>query len=648
MKKDIFKILRETDAIVLREMVCFLAIILSISLIYCYLFAPITVEVTIRSTADQSLIIQEEELSSDQTFVQLFYARVNQSYSQNQSEMIKIDANKSTYHFNLNRKFIDTLVLSRKLRLDPIPYPGQIDLTKITIKQTGYIPIIIDGRNHFELIRLKNDIRKMERTPKKLILHASGRDPQVEMVIMPENVNLDYIFLLKLIFSELLLGSILYILLSKVQNQSEFNYAPYFLVFILALIFSTSSITQLIHLDEVVHVRAAEYYQKHWVPPEICSSETRKTYSVAGVSRLDNFESVYFFAGKVSKLLSYLKIRRFQRYRYFNVLLFFILTLLSIKFIEFRILTLPLLISPQVWYLFTYFNSDGFSLFIIIIISYQVIAENSMTNMYLSSDESAKNKLVRPLIVGTLFSFLLLIKLNYYIFIIFLFLIFLKKLILKEFPFPNRAIKRVGVIVLISAAIFGVRWGIDIGLNGINRNQKRLECRIKLAKPFYNPATPLAMRFPLKNLKERNLPLKQLFSKHNWGWKTFLHSFGVYYTQPRAKLGYYKFIMVVILFSCGYLTISILKGFKTDQILLLVIVCACSTLLVFLSLWNSWTANFQAQGRYLFPILVMVGFLMSETLSSYNKKLINLIVLVMFSLSVYSYVFIGLLRFPKL
>ncbi len=69
------------------------------------------------------------------------------------------------------------------------------------------------------------------------------------------------------------MGSILYFLLSKVQNENEFIYVPYFLVFILALIFSTSSVTQLIHLDEVVHVGAAEYYQKHWIPPEICSPE---------------------------------------------------------------------------------------------------------------------------------------------------------------------------------------------------------------------------------------------------------------------------------------------------------------------------------------------------------------------------------------
>jgi len=145
--------LRKTDAIVLREMAFFLTIILLISLIYCYLFAPITVEVTIRSTPEQPQAIQKEELVSDQEFAQLFYTGLNQPYLQKHSEMIKIKAGKSTYRFNMYRKFIDTLLRSRKLRLDPIPYPGQIDLTRITIKQTGYIPIIIDGRNHFELIR---------------------------------------------------------------------------------------------------------------------------------------------------------------------------------------------------------------------------------------------------------------------------------------------------------------------------------------------------------------------------------------------------------------------------------------------------------------------------------------------------------------
>ena len=632
----------------IREIALFMAIFLFLPITYYYFLSPITVELTLQSPPKYDNFLQSPIKCPYENIIQLFYAGENQGYTENYSRKERIGADTTFYRFIVKKnKTLDSLKIGRKLRLDPIVYPGTIYLTKFVVKQAGYKPLILNSKNQFDLLKPVNDIEKMKYTPNGVIIYSSGCDPQLEIKIKPENINFDYLFFLKLVITVFVIGPAIYFLLGLLNNEGEFIYVPYLLMFVLALLFSTASICELMHLDEVVHVRAGDYYEDHWLPPEICAPGIEDTYSDGGVSRLDNFEVVYFFAGKFSKLLSFLDIGEFPRFRLFNVFLFSILLLLSIKHIEYRVLMLPLLMSPQIWYLFTYFNSDAFSLFIIIVISYQVIAENSMTNLYLTSYEDAKNKIIRPLLVGLLFSFLLLIKLNYYVFIVFLFLVFIHKLGMKEYQYPKKVMQRVGVIILISAAVFGVRWGIDISRNGINRNEKRMECRIKLAKPWYNPETPLEKRFPFKNLKDRNITIKQLFEKYNWGWKTFIHSFGVYFLFPRADLWYYRFIMAVMLISTIYLSASILIRRNLDQILLLTIVGFCSLLLIALSLWNSWTASFQAQGRYLFPILIMTGHLLHESLSILNKKIINFIVLIMFCLSVYSYVYIAMLQFFK-
>jgi hypothetical protein len=648
MKKRPFS---ATDMSEIKNILRFTTVIIFVLGVYIYFFSPIILEIEMLRLPELKHVADNDFREPWQNHIKVFYAQLNQNYSEEKSCHQNIKENKLTYRFHISRiNSIDTLFRNRKVRIDPSDAPGVIFFKNIVVRQNGFLPIIFNVENSFKSIRAKNNIDKIEYSSSGLRINANGRDPQLEVIIGREKIHFDYLFILKWILVIFSVSPFIYILLSNIPNKNDFIYVPYFLLFIFVITTYTSSVTQLIHLDEVVHVRAGKYYQDHWVPPPICDPKTRDTYSVSGVSRLDGFEVSYWFAGKFSKLLYLINnnIERFQRFRYFNSLLILILALLSMKFIEFRFLTLPFLITPEVWYLFTYFNSDAFSLFVITLVGYQVMAEKSILNKYLNPNFEQKINLKISIILGFLFSFLFLIKLNYYIFIIFIFLLFAKKLVLKEYTLPIKVLKRAGLLILISTIILGFRLGVDVAQNGIHRNKKRMECRIQLAKPLFNPSTPLEDRYPFLHLKERNVPIQELFSKHHWGWKTFIHSFGVYFNLPRAELWYYKFIMTILLLFCVYIAVSILIPFKVDEVLLLLIIGFCSALLILLSLWNSWTAHFQAQGRYLFPILTMGSFLIFETLKRYDKKIIDLFVLTMFCLSVYSYIFTGLLRLPKL
>jgi uncharacterized membrane protein len=69
---------------------------------------------------------------------------------------------------------------------------------------------------------------------------------------------------------------------------------------------------------------------------------------------------------------------------------------------------------------------------------------------------------------------------------------------------------------------------------------------------------------------------------------------------------------------------------------------------VSVSLYHSWTKDFQAQGRYLIPILPMLGVLCAQGRNAISQKIFTLFTTSMFLLSVYSYICVALLEIPRL
>ena len=73
-----------------------------------------------------------------------------------------------------------------------------------------------------------------------------------------------------------------------------------------------------------------------------------------------------------------------------------------------------------------------------------------------------------------------------------------------------------------------------------------------------------------------------------------------------------------------------------------------SATLIAVSLYHSWTKDFQAQGRYLLPILPMLGVLCMQGGKAIGPKILTLDTTAMFLLSVYSYICVALLEIPRL
>ncbi len=166
-----------------------------------------------------------------------------------------------------------------------------------------------------------------------------------------------------------------------------------------------------IHPDEFVHVRAAKYYQHHLLPPHIEDPAIAHTYSLYGVSRLNSGEIVYLFAGIFLNLLSPLHADPYLIVRLFNITLLCILMLLAVRQSRYRLLLVPLVISPQIWYIFSYFNSDALALFMLLLLAYQAVEPRSAFNQ-LVRDGFMGSKALSIIPLAVLIGLSLQVKMN--------------------------------------------------------------------------------------------------------------------------------------------------------------------------------------------------------------------------------------------
>ncbi len=296
----------------------------------------------------------------------------------------------------------------------------------------------------------------------------------------------------------------------------------YFLVFVLALVFVMASISKPNrHPDEFVHIYAGEYYYDHNIPPAIGDPDISHTYSNYGVSRLHSGEIVYLFAGKFGKILENFHLSSYFSLRMFNVFLLLSLILLSISRYDFRVLLIPLLVSPQIWYVFSYFNSDAFALFVVILSGYQLSSDESMLNKALCSSKINWKSILVFVVCGVLLSLLLLLKKNFYFYYVFIFFYFLWRVYFKKSILSKSYLLKLLCVLAVGASIFsGVRY-VDYRVNDFAKADKLLEARENLALDMYKPSTPLHKKHMYLQMKERGTTLSHFIDLDRWGEKSF-------------------------------------------------------------------------------------------------------------------------------
>jgi hypothetical protein len=401
--------------------------------------------------------------------------------------------------------------------------------------------------------------------------------------------------------------------------------------------------------DEIHHFYAVDYYTNHFFSPEYDNPEIRKSYSVFGVSYLNYHWFEYFTAGKFVAVLSIFTDNKLTSVRLFNAFLFALLAFLFVRKSNEEIgLGTFLLVSPQVWYIFSYANNDAFALFVSMILCYQIAFEKTIFNQFLQD----KN-LLGGIFFGILIGILLTLKTNYYTFLLFIGLWLLWKFRLKFF-------KKFAYILLFAAIVFTFRINLDlytnsetnfVGLSYLNyfsgnfeqQKSKLMAIQEEYADENYKPSkfeNDLQNTDSSMKLKTKGVPYKDLFKVWRWHEVSFKSFVGVYgYMNIFAPRIYY-WLMTLVFAAFGlYLFGAMVYAKRYAETL---ITWLCFGLTIFVSTYLSWTYAVQAQGRYLFPIIPMFTILVYSNRKYLHNFWMNAFFVAAFLLSVYSFIFIGL------
>jgi hypothetical protein len=371
-----------------------------------------------------------------------------------------------------------------------------------------------------------------------------------------------------------------------------------------------------------------------------CDPGALYTYSNYGSSYVNAYDPVYWLAGKFSRLCSPRPTTpqgAQVSLRAFNLVLFGLLLVAALKSDRPEAF-LPLLITPQVWYVFGYLNGDAFPLFLSFIAAWQLSGEKRLLRRFLAED--GRRYWAGGLLAVGLAAGLLLSKPNFYPFLLGagLYTALL-------FWFQERRpgfLKKTALIAAAALCILGLRAGWDQARYNGEKKAALTECAERLAEPAYKPSNyGREDGFPRLHLRDRGASLGYLFTDLHWGRSTAESAFGVYgYLAYRSGPAYYEVMfLLAAVFLFTPLAWAFTSGNAFDRAAAAAIVGA-SILVVGLSLYHSWVNDFQAQGRYLFPILPLLVLILPRGEAA--RRILAATGAVMFILAVYSFIESGL------
>lgn len=387
------------------------------------------------------------------------------------------------------------------------------------------------------------------------------------------------------------------------------NFIKSCFLFASALIFSLAwQADYNIHPDESAHIESTKYYSQYWLPPKVGDTRATEAYQQPwATSRLDDLGISYFFAGKFSLLVKQLFSDESFINRAFNAMLFLLLFIMSWSNKRLMLFLVPLLCTPQIWYLYAYANRGGFVLFVSLLLAWQLVNKKSALNRFLTANQ-ALTRWQEAIFPGILLGILSIEQTNYLLFILFVFSFLLWKLLffVKQ---KKIFIYKCVFFMLIGASFFFARHGLDYAINGSNKLEQRIAYAEQHAAPDFKPSiAETEHSYPGLRLKAKGVSLTEIFQPE-WQWhkmtfKSFTGFYG-YYAQYSPKW-YYTYVMfiygIVILLVLQH---AIFKASWRYKLFTALTITAIGGGML-MSILFSWLYDFQPQGRYIFPIIPII------------------------------------------
>lgn len=403
-----------------------------------------------------------------------------------------------------------------------------------------------------------------------------------------------------------------------------------------------------VHPDERDHVNAGRYFIEYWDFPAQDDPRLAGTYSNYGVTYLQQLDVVYFFAGKFAAVLTPFGVPDYLALRFFNVTLYCLLMVLFFRLPGAKKLVfLPLFISPQIWYIFSYFNGDAFPFFLSFgLVFLAARADFPLDGVRFSWRDPGLRRLAA---MGLVLGGICVSKQNYYVLAGFVAAFFgVCGLASGRFRAAGRD---AAMVLCLAALVFGGRSLHYAYVNRTvegdtsNRNAERYA-----AKEYKPSAQEAGTQFWGLGMREQGLTYPQLFTIWDWHIWSFRTAFGVYdYMKIYAPYIFYRYIGY--LFWSLLLVLALAVGWRGGPGAMLSVLTFFffAGLTVFQSTWHSWIHDFQAQGRYLFPVAAMGGLVLGRyaRAAATSLPLALPLALGLYGMSLYSFLWIGLATIPR-
>ena len=614
------------------------------------------------------LFLQVAMSSSVDSTAQVFYD-LGQGLNENDSVRIQIPGTEiiRDYRFKLPNKLI------YGLRFDPLNTGGRVKIDDILVTDVvGKVLQRLDWRQ----LKPGNQIQSLIILAKEaeITVPENANDPQLAL---PLKEPLNFVgalpfplwgMLLKIITEDILFVLVvsLFILIWKKWGdifiaglESSFVQEKLPMIYLgsaFGLILAMALISGLdVHPDELGgHAKAAAYYIQNWLPPAVDDPRVEKTLSLWGLSYLFFIDVIYFLAVKSTQFLSGIVTDFYLRLRLANAFLFLILIItLTLKLRRVQWTVLFLIMTPQLWYIFSYFNNDAFPCCISMLLAWQVVDPDSSLNRFLV-ESNIRTNLGKGIFVGILIGLLLMSKLNYWIYIGFIGFIGLWG-ILFDSAADHRfeLLKKWIFIGCVALAAYLPFYGYSQYVNEFNKSEKIMIVMEKHAAPQFKPSIIMkdsSSSYKGLGLRAKGLSFQEVIIQNpDWRDLSFKSFFGLYgYMQFLSDSDYYQAVTYTLgaFFILVFLYMAV--TFPPKDLIFFGFVLFFVILTLGLSAHHSWVNDYQPQGRYLFPILPMMMIGLAKLPASFRTRIMPPFCLVFFILSVWSFLLTGLKVIPKI
>lgn len=534
-------------------------------------------------------------------------------------------------------------------RLDPIDseYDEVIRIRSITVTCNGFWDFTLEGEELKAAFTANDQAEILEDGEEGLSLRITGADSQLYPTESFQRlyaaaarksarpgILLLFAFLLAVYGISRLYGRIR----GSKREERSLDLADTILAFVAAgalllMFFTVLYGDHRLNPDEWESRDAVRYYTDHNLPPDIRDEEVSPTIGTYGTTRLAEKTPYYFYAGKLFSLFQGEHMERLFGLCLGVALVLFVLSQLRKN----RYLAAVFFLTPQVWYLYSYCTSDALDYAVSVLVLYQLACEKSMLNQLLRRGVE-KRDWGRILLLGILFGHVLMAKANYYVILIYAFLMLLVPFLQADREGKRRLFRAYLWIVLAAFLVLGLRLLVDFVHYGFGKGEVVMQLWTEYAVDELNPKAPPEEQAWYFMMYRHGTSFWDFLTEYGFFGSLFRSTLGVYGGMKITGASWYYLSMAVVYGLLYVMTVCSVwkRGGKSGRqsLLLLHLPVLVSFLLV---LYNGYFVDFQPQGRYLLPVFIMVGHGLSLDREFTKRKSFQVLLLAAAVLSLYSF-----------